>query len=198
MRYLIFGVLFFSMAAALAQPADVRPDIPPEMDEEALAESIGSGANYYTFVPLHTGTSTLIIHNQSQHPNDILAVYDLGHKERTQRILTIKPSGSHHLSEASLENVDRVYFLSIQPFQVRSEKPLVMFGMKTRQFNTHMPDRRLELLPVDNILGKRLMVGVTSEGDVHHPVYGMKIGVLRREERSIMLYRGGSLPVMSN
>ena len=199
MRILCLGVLLsISMGALLAQPADIRPDIPPEIDEKTLSESLASGANYYSFVPLHSGKSTLLIHNQSQFPNDILVVSDRGKEMRKSRVLSLKPFGTYHLPAGSLAQVDRLYFLSIQPFQVESEKPLAVFGMKTKKFNTLSPNRQLELLSVDNLLGKRLMVGVTPDGDVHHPVYGMKIGVMSREESSVFLYRGGSMQIQPN
>ena len=182
----------------MAQPIDDRsPWIPPpEFSASTLPQTIASGANYYSFIPLSSGAVTLSIENLTTYPNDILLVGDDGAGNRETRILKIKNEGTLSISKEDLDHYDHIYLISMQPFHAQSNTPVSVLGMSTRHFTTISPSRHLELRMVENTQGKSFMVGITPDQDAHYPVYGFKFGMFERESQTVSRTNGTTYDVL--
>ena len=168
---------------ALAQPHSPVP--PPDVGSKTLPQSLAAGVNYYSLVPVRHGVSDLHIDNLAQHANDVLLVGENERGQRETQVLNIKQEDSHIIEKGDLSQFDHVYLISMQPFHVQAKDPIMVFGMRTRHFTTVTPTRSLELVEVENEIGRKFIVGVTPDGDVHYPAYGFKFGTIDRMSRII-------------
>ncbi len=198
MKKLILFLTLISTTIILAQPIDDRsPWVPPpDMSSSNLPQTIASGVNYYSFIPLSSGAVQLRIENLTTYPNDVLLVGDDGSGNRETRILKVKAEGFLTVAREDLESYDHIYLISMQPFYAQSDTPVSVMGITTRHFTTITPSRHLELHLVENIRGKGFMVGVTPDLDVHYPVYGFKFGSYDRENKTINRENGSTYDVL--
>ncbi len=191
--------LLFTAAVAAAQQNDRPSDPPPDIDgrdQRSLSQTIASGLNYYTFIPLSSESVSLRVDNQSKHVNDILLVGEDGEGNRVSEVLRVKEQDSLSLSEDLFDRFDHIYLISMQPFHVYSEEPIEVLGLKTRHFATVAPSRSLEFVQVENALGKTFLAGVMPDGSVHYPVYGYKFGEYDANTKSIYKENGAVYEVL--
>ncbi len=179
---LVLLFLILNAISVVAQP-DMDEDIPD--GASTLSETLANGVNYYVYVPLLSGSATLRLDNLSQLPNNILLFGDDGQGNRERLVLEVKEQSTYILMESKLRNFMHLYLVSLQPFHVQAEKPLNVMGVRTRHFTTVTPSRNMNLVLVENAMGKAIVVGVTPDGVAHYPVYGYKFGTYDARARTI-------------
>ena len=184
----LWGVLLFGQGTG----GDDPPIPPPTVQGSSLPQTIASGVNYYTYIPLEDSTNQIRIDNMSQYPNDLMLIGEFDKGNRETRILQVEGEGALDLNRDDIKDFKHLYLISIQPFHAQTREPVLVFGMKTRHFATVTPSRRLELMPVENSMGKVFMVGITPDGNVHYPVYGYKFGEYD-SERGVILRPNGMI-----
>ena len=187
-KKILFALLLFS-SLIYAQPNENEEEPPPynegSIASTLLPQAIASGVNYYSFIPLKEGPSALLIDNLAQRNNDILLVGEDHKGNRISQVLNLESLGDMRVSKFMLAGFKHVYLISLQPFHVQSEKPMNVLGLKTRHFTTVSPARRLELMQVEDGMGKTITVGVTADGVAYYPVFGYKFGRYDAEARFI-------------
>jgi len=194
---LLLVIFSFSLAAQVNdRPDEPPPDVdPPERSN--LPQTIASGLNYYSFVPLSSEGAVLRVDNQSERQNHILMVGETAAGDRESEILILSEADSLSLPEELSDRFIHIYLISMQPFHVSSDRPIDVLGLKTRHFTTVAPTRPLQFLSVENTFGKTFLAGVMPDGSVHYPVFGYRFGVYEREAGAVMRDNGAIYEVLN-
>lgn len=186
---LVFCLIGFLGIAQDEEPLDSTAP-PPSARSSSVSQMIGSGTNYYAYIPTDNEDSSLDVGNLSVNNNTILIVGEDEGGYQTKHTIVVDAQEEFTIPASLVENYKHVFLISLQPFSVKSEKFLRVFDLNTRLFNTVSPQRHLELVEVEDPMGESFIVGVTPDGGAHYPVYGVKVGQLDRERNVLMKPNG--------
>ena len=196
-RTAVFILSFFLFLPVLAQgpgPAlslDEDPPGPrPFPSATNLLASIGSGSNYFSYLP--TGG----VNFELEHPGDGSSAFKLVYVRkngmRQSRTINLGRGEKTQVKGDPLAADDEIYVLSMQPFSLTTASPIHSTGSSSRQVRVHTPANPLLLKSVTTFSKTTISVGVDSDGLCHYPIHGEIIGQIL-EDGNIKLHRDGAI-----
>ena len=196
LRTSLFCSLFFSFAAWAQGPGpalsldDDPPGPRPFSSATNLLASIGSGSNYFSYLP--TGGVDFELDNPGRTPNAFQIVYVGKTGLRQTRMINLDQGQKTQVKGDPLAADDEIYVLSMQTFNLTTAAPIHSTGSESRQVRVHTPANPLLLRSVTTFNKTNITVGIDSDGVCHYPIHGEIIGQIL-EDGNVKLHQDGSI-----
>ncbi len=191
------------LAIALCVAAQLSPPLFPDIDDPdpplpapiqaRLAGMIGSGVNYYAYVPKDAGDFEVVSHSPFSATIQVAGVSSSG--ECHTRLAEIRAGRRITLPAEFFQFAEEVHIFSLLPFEVLTARPVRLAGVETQSIQVRPPSVRLRIVQVAAPDGTERAMGVDLEGKVHYPVFSpnRSFGAWSAEEKAVTLEDGSAL-----